>query len=182
MEPKKWHFGILVQGLQLGAGMAVVSILIGVAIVVALLLWARRPDRRPAAQVTASSAMPNPSGWQPGEQTERTDFGPGWRTFLVGVVGETFRNADGRSRQDALIRCRVGETIDLEPEPSNRHDSEAVKVLRAATGEQIGYLPRGHDLFDAAAEGRVKAVIHALHGGTAEKASRGAVLQIGVRD
>ncbi|QEX18527.1 hypothetical protein FRZ44_38340 [Hypericibacter terrae] len=162
--------------------MAVVILLAGVAAITVLVIYLRRGQRRDAEAMAASAWTSGAAGWQPGEQTQWREFGEGWRTFLSPVVGESFRNPDGTARQDILTRCRIGEDAILEPEPGNRHDSEAVKVLRAATGEQIGYLPRGHDLFDAADEGRAKAVIHALHGGTMGKESRGAVLQIGVRD
>ena len=110
------------------------------------------------------------------------DFGPGWRCFLCAVAGESFTNPDGGRRQDILADCSIGEVMVLEPEPGNRYDREAVKVLREKTGEQIGYLPRDHGLFDDVEEGRVRAMLFSVHGGTREKPSRGAVLQIGIKD
>lgn len=52
------------------------------------------------------------------------------------VVGVTF---DGR--QNVIRRLRIGEMLELEREPDNPHDPNAVKVIRK-TGEQIGYLNR----------------------------------------
>jgi hypothetical protein len=63
------------------------------------------------------------------------------RHFFMNVVGESFRNDDGTSRQKIIPRCRVGELLRLEHEPDNPHDSNAIRVLRR-DGGQIGYLPR----------------------------------------
>jgi hypothetical protein len=57
------------------------------------------------------------------------------------IAGESFRNNDGTSRQAIIRRCHVGEVLRLEPEPSNPHDANAMRVLRMP-GEQIGYLER----------------------------------------
>jgi hypothetical protein len=63
------------------------------------------------------------------------------RHFFSNVAGESYRNADGSSRQAIIPRCRVGEFLHLEHEPDNPHDINAIRVLRQ-TGEQIGYLER----------------------------------------
>jgi hypothetical protein len=62
--------------------------------------------------------------------------------FFTKVVGVSYENKDGTSRQSIIERCRPGEILRLVREPDNPHDTNAVKVLRQ-NGEQLGYLP-GH--------------------------------------
>lgn len=99
------------------------------------------------------------------------------RTFRLGVVGESYRNDDGTSRQTLLAKAKPWMHVELEPEPDNPHDTEAVAVWIVGLG-QVGYLPKGHELFDDAAAGLAEAKIDQLTGGTAEKPSRGLVLEI----
>jgi hypothetical protein len=103
------------------------------------------------------------------------------RSFRLGVAGESYDNPDGTSRQSIIRRCRVGEPVQLIPDLDNQHDMLAVKVCRQS-GEQIGYLPRGHRLWRKLMDGRVSAVIDGVHGGTRGKPSRGVVLAVTVRD
>jgi len=58
------------------------------------------------------------------------------------VVGVSKQNQDGSSRQE-FIRSEVAEDdkLNLEPEPGNPYDPNAVKVL-SSKGNQIGYLSR----------------------------------------
>jgi hypothetical protein len=65
------------------------------------------------------------------------------RAFYKQVHGILHKNDDGSSRQRIIHSCRVGEPIELVPEPDNAYDHDAVKVCRA-NGEQLGYLPSGH--------------------------------------
>ncbi|HLW51334.1 MAG TPA: HIRAN domain-containing protein [Candidatus Angelobacter sp.] len=58
---------------------------------------------------------------------------PELRHFFLQVHGVAYRQA-------ALRRCRVGDGLQLVPEPTNRHDPFAVKVCRA-NGDMIGYIP-----------------------------------------
>ncbi len=44
------------------------------------------------------------------------------RTFATKVVGVTRRNADGRSRQDVIRDCAIGDDLLLVPEPDNPAD------------------------------------------------------------
>lgn len=60
------------------------------------------------------------------------------RTKLVGV---TFANDDGSSRQSLIARCRAGEPLTLRHEPDNPADDHAVAVYNAA-GEQLGHRRR----------------------------------------
>jgi hypothetical protein len=50
-------------------------------------------------------------------------------SYPISVVGESFDNADGSSRQDILRRCRAGDPVTLEREPDNPYDPNAVKVV-----------------------------------------------------
>jgi len=61
-------------------------------------------------------------------------------TYLVSVVGVSFDNDDGSSRQTIISLCKPGEALRLIREPNNRVDSAAIKVTRW-NGQQIGYVP-----------------------------------------
>jgi len=62
-------------------------------------------------------------------------------TYPIGIVGESFDNDDGSSRQAEIARCRAGEPVTLEREPTNSYDANCVKVL-SARGAQIGNISR----------------------------------------
>jgi hypothetical protein len=61
--------------------------------------------------------------------------------YSISVVGESFRNSDGKSRQAEIKWCRVGEPVELVREPDNPHDANCVKVV-SARGVQIGNIGR----------------------------------------
>ncbi len=63
------------------------------------------------------------------------------RTYSLSVVGESYDNDDGTSRQKIIRRCKAGDQIVLRREPDNPYDPNAIAVTTAA-GEQIGYLSR----------------------------------------
>ena len=87
--------------------------------------------------------------------------------FHTKVVGVTKLNRNGSDRQRIIRRCRVGEFLDLIPEPDNPYDESAVKVCRM-TGEQLGYLAAGiaAQLHGQIARGRhIDAEISSLTGG-----------------
>jgi len=76
------------------------------------------------------------------------------------VVGETFANPNGVSRQDVLARSTPGCEAYLIPEPSNQHDPDAVAVyIDTGNGDtaQIGYLPKNHSHGGDIAAGKVLA-------------------------
>ncbi len=77
------------------------------------------------------------------------------------VVGESFSNPSGSSRQEIIDQSSPGDVAYLAPEPDNPHDPHAVRVyVPGANGvaEQIGYLPRGYeDIVDEVRSGRVAA-------------------------
>lgn len=62
--------------------------------------------------------------------------------FEISVVGESFDNADGTSRQKIIKGCFVTDPISLRPEPTNRYDPHAIAVFHAKG--QIGYIGRDH--------------------------------------
>ena len=63
------------------------------------------------------------------------------KTYSCNVAGATYANPDGSSRQSILrdIAAQDSIALELEPEPDNKHDPNAVKVI--ANGQQIGYVP-----------------------------------------
>lgn len=61
------------------------------------------------------------------------------------VVGVTFTNDDGSSRKDKIIEMSQYKdkvVIQLEREPQNKYDPNAIKVL--ADGKQIGYIGKDY--------------------------------------
>jgi hypothetical protein len=60
------------------------------------------------------------------------------RSFYTKIHGVTFKNTDGEKRQNIIDRCRIGEDLNLIPEPTNKHDADAVKICRK-DGECLGY-------------------------------------------
>lgn len=63
------------------------------------------------------------------------------RHFRSYVAGVKHSNADGSSRNRLVAKLEVFDVLQLEHEPGNPHDPNAVRVLRH-DGRQIGYLPR----------------------------------------
>ena len=62
-------------------------------------------------------------------------------SYPIGIVGESFDNDDGSSRQAEIRRCVAGEAVELERDPGNKYDSNCVKVL-SSRGVQIGNISR----------------------------------------
>ena len=61
----------------------------------------------------------------------------------LNVVGESYMNLDGSSRQNEILCCWPGEPVTLRREPDNPHDEDAVAV-DSCRGIQLGYLSRQH--------------------------------------
>ena len=100
------------------------------------------------------------------------------------IVGVTFPNPDGSSRQQILKRMRRAEceyeAVYLEPEPDNPHDKNAVKVLNIK-GEQMGYLSSdlAADILKMLSEGKeFSAVITSFTGGEKDKPIVGCNIEI----
>lgn len=62
-------------------------------------------------------------------------------SYPIGVVGESFDNEDGTSRQTEIRRCSAAEPVTLQRDPDNRYDSNCVRVV-SARGVQIGNISR----------------------------------------
>lgn len=97
------------------------------------------------------------------------------------VVGESFNNPDGSSRQDEIRRCGVGESVRLQPEPDNPHDPNAVAVY-SLRSVKIGYLCRADASYfmDATYEDGVcfEASIGCIGGGTPDRPHLGVWLDV----
>jgi hypothetical protein len=62
-------------------------------------------------------------------------------SYPIGIVGESFDNDDGSSRQAEIRRCSAGEPVTLQRDPQNRYDRNCVNVV-SARGVQIGNISR----------------------------------------
>lgn len=94
--------------------------------------------------------------------------------FYSKIVGVTYKNRDGSSRQNIIKRCSVGELLELIREPKNEHDPNALKICRQ-NGEQLGYIgaEQAEELAPLMDSGkRVTATISDLTGGVGNE-SRG---------
>lgn len=58
---------------------------------------------------------------------------------IFDVVGESFENSDGTSRQKSLANCNPGDVILLERQPHNKHGSNAIFV-KTHSGHGLGYI------------------------------------------
>ncbi len=63
-----------------------------------------------------------------------------WESFYTQIVGVTFPNDDGSSRQDLLAKCGIGQKLDLVLKPTEQ-DETAVAVLTQSE-QQLGWLSR----------------------------------------
>ena len=64
--------------------------------------------------------------------------------YPVSVVGESFANADGVSRQEIIANLKSGDTAWFVPEPENPRDEYAMAIF--TDKGQIGYMKRGSPL------------------------------------
>lgn len=72
------------------------------------------------------------------------------------LVGVNFRPPEAR----ALVKfCQTGHVFDLEAEPTNPYDANAVKVIDPETGHFVGYLSR---------ESNAETAEHLSNGGRAQ--------------
>lgn len=61
--------------------------------------------------------------------------------FHTKVVGVTFNNDDGTSRQSIIKNCKAGDDIVFKPVPTNEYP-DAIGVFNAK-GQQLGHLSQG---------------------------------------
>lgn len=100
------------------------------------------------------------------------------------VVGVSRRNEDGTSRQELIEELEVGDVLDLEREPYNEHDTDAVAVFRQ-DGQQLGYLRSelAANLAEQMDEGiSADAVVLQVTGGDVERPSFGVNIRVAVYD
>lgn len=102
------------------------------------------------------------------------------RVFLAQVHGIRHRNADGTSRQKIISQCRVGEELELVPEPTNRYDDKAVKICRR-NGQQLGYWRGDGRMADDLARGhRYRVTINEIYPFAENSRSHGVQLRVEV--
>lgn len=96
-----------------------------------------------------------------GSDPDEIEMPANYHAHDLRVVGESFANDNGSSRQEIIGRTSPGDAAYLVPEPDNPHDADAVRVFvpgRSGMAEQIGYLPRGYeDVVEEVRAGRVAA-------------------------
>lgn len=87
------------------------------------------------------------------------------RDFHTKVVGVSFNNADGSSRQEAIKSFRSGEDVLLKPLPTKDYP-DAIGVFSKA-GKQIGYLNAdlAHDMKYKYPTNPMSCAISDIHGG-----------------
>ncbi|WP_288338478.1 HIRAN domain-containing protein [uncultured Sphingomonas sp.] len=59
--------------------------------------------------------------------------------LTLAVVGIDFPNADGSNRRSEAMMTLPGESVELVPDPKNKHDSNAIAVI-SPRGIQLGYV------------------------------------------
>ena len=120
--------------------------------IVYFIVWLcrRKKNRQPAVKFDAAAA-----------QIERD--------FHTKVVGVSFNNKDGSSRQDIIKSCRSGEEIYLKPTPSKEFP-DAIGVFTKA-GKQLGFVNAdlAKDLKEKYPTNPMSCAISDIHGGEDDK-------------
>jgi hypothetical protein len=102
------------------------------------------------------------------------------RRKVFDLVGESYENTNGSSRQEELLACEPGEPVQLVREPDNPHGADAV-LVQSVRGVGVGYL-RKEDAAILAPEldaGRAhSAKLHCLRGGVSGYPTYGAQISI----
>ncbi|HEY8593278.1 MAG TPA: HIRAN domain-containing protein [Sphingomicrobium sp.] len=102
-------------------------------------------------------------------------------TYPIGIVGESFNNEDGSSRQAELARCKDGESVRLVRDPENSHDANCVKVV-SKRGVQIGNISRSDDWIASRMDSGKPITAKILSVGTGERNLLGAVIEVSTED
>lgn len=97
------------------------------------------------------------------------------RELSVAVVGAAYPNKDGGNRRTEITFCDPGQSLELRPEPRNKHDEHAIAVF-SARQFQIGYVASERAVF----LGGLLREGHTLHAVFQEVAPWGAIARIGV--
>ena len=96
------------------------------------------------------------------------------KTYRIGIVGE-------RSYQDAIRGCAQGDLVNVQREPDNPYDDQALAVVRT-DGRVIGYIPRDSFLQKAVhkeGQGCIAEIASIRVGG---EAMRGVVIEVELVD
>lgn len=89
--------------------------------------------------------------------------------FITKVVGVTYKNEDGASRQMILRDCFEGDKLTLVRQPDNPKDSDAIAIF-TKFGEQIGFIPSDAQLASYMDSGKMTdAYILRMTGGSGQK-------------
>lgn len=86
--------------------------------------------------------------------------------YTLNVVGESFRNPDGKHRQRIIAMCQAGDELELRREPNNSYSPYAVAVVHDFG--QVGYIAESQakwvsEIIDDSRP--IAAHIHAIFGG-----------------
>ena len=111
----------------------------------------------------------------------RDGVAQGSRSINTKVVGVTFKNSDGISRQDIINDvCRAGQNLTLQVETNNPKDANAIAVY--CSKGQIGYISSGRLKDDIAKRlnsgTSVPATITDVTGGTPDRPTRGVNISV----
>lgn len=109
--------------------------------------------------------------------------------IITKVVGVTFDNIDGSSRQQAIKRLKVGDRVQLVMNPNDPYDKNAIMVFGKGSIEHveipdcIGHLKAdlAADVHDWAKDDSLEGIyaeVHRLTGGTRDKPTRGCVIKM----
>lgn len=89
--------------------------------------------------------------------------------LTLAVVGIDFPNADGSNRRSEAMMTLPGESVELVPEPKNKHDSNAIAVI-SPRGVQLGYVNAERAPYIGSRMSRgedVEAIFQGMDGGSA---------------
>jgi hypothetical protein len=108
----------------------------------------------------------------------------GWEP--IAVVGESFKNDDGLSRQKIIRKLNCGDIIQLIADPDNPYSDSGKAVAIFSAYGQIGYIGEDDEwqeaIFDKIAAGNTpSAKILNIYGGTKSKPHLGVVIEVDIQ-
>lgn len=102
------------------------------------------------------------------------------KRVLFPLVGESFDNQDGSSRQGELEACEPGEAVTLHRDRKNKFDPNAV-LVQSCRGVGLGFLSRADAAIIAPElddQRSYQAILHQIRGGVEDFPDRGAIVSI----
>ena len=105
----------------------------------------------------------------------------GWT--ICEVVGESFKNEDGSSRQDIIKKLRSGDTVYLSHDANNPYSKSGQAISVITDHGQIGHLPEKDEkreaIFFRLEDGLpVEARVLNIMGGSKDRPSRGVWIEV----